>query len=76
MTHNPSERDDSRLSIAGQSLSDFYRDLSFEMRKAGGEALFAAAPELEEVVGPFSARCIAAEIFRAMIKAQKRIVGT
>jgi hypothetical protein len=67
------ERDDSQLTIAGPS---FYRDVTREMREAGGKALFAAAPELEEIVGPYSARSIAAEIFRAMLKVQKKIAET
>jgi hypothetical protein len=73
MANNPSERGDSHSPLTEPS---FYHEVTFEMRKAGGNALFAAAPDLEEVIGPYYARSIAAQIFSAMLKAQKRIVDT
>jgi hypothetical protein len=68
-----SERDDSIPSLKGPS---FYGDTTPEMREAGGKALLAAAPELEGIVGSSSAKCIAAEIFRAMIKMKEEIADT
>jgi hypothetical protein len=73
MAHNPSERDDSQSPLPEPS---FYRDITYEMRKVGGNALFSAAPDLEEVIGPYYARSIAAQIFSAMLKVQKGIVDT
>lgn len=70
---NPSERDDPLPPLPEPS---FYRGVTFKMRKAGGKALlaaFAATPELEleQVIGPYHARSIAAKIFREMLKVEK-----